>query len=130
MLADFDAIAVVAVKDPDRARRFYRDTLGLKPLGDQTDVLAIFETGATRLVVYPTAFAGTNKANAVVWAVGEAFDEIIADLEAKHVPFEHNEEAANMVREGNVYRSGTIKFAWIRDPDGNVLHINSLERAE
>ena len=130
MLADFDALAIVAVKDPDRARRFYRDTLGLKPVGDETDVLAIFETGATRLVVYPSAHAGTNKANAVVWAVGAAFDDIMADLEAKGVAFEDHDDAANMVREGNIYRSGGLKFAWIKDPDGNILHINNMTRSE
>ena len=130
MLADFDAMAIVAVKDPDRARRFYRDTLGLKPVGDETDVLAIFEAGATRLIVYPSTYAGTNKANAVAWAVGEAFDGIIAELEDKCVTFEVNEDAANMTREGNTYRSGGLKFAWIKDPDGNILHINNMTRSE
>lgn len=130
MLKDHDAIAIVAAQDPDRSRRFYRDILGLEPIGDETDVLAVYRTGGTRLVVYPSEYAGTNKANAVVWAVGDAFDDIVAELEAKNVSFDVSLEAAHMLREGNVYRAGNVKFAWIKDPDGNLLHINSMQRSE
>ncbi|MBU1176116.1 MAG: VOC family protein [Alphaproteobacteria bacterium] len=130
MLKDHDAYAIVAVRDPDRSRRFYRDTLGLEPIGDETDVLAVYKTGATRLVAYPSEFAGTNKANAVVWAVGDAFDGIVAALEAKNVAFDTSTEAAHMQRQGNVYSAGNLKFAWFKDPDGNILHINSMRRSE
>ena len=31
----------------------------------------VYRTGATKLVVYQSEYAGTNKANAVVWDVGD-----------------------------------------------------------
>ena len=38
MLKDRDTVATVAVKDLEAARRFYRDTLGLKPTGDDARI--------------------------------------------------------------------------------------------
>ena len=80
MLKDKSSAAIVAVSDLDRARAFYSDTLGLD-LQDQSmgDVLT-FRTGDTSLIVYRSDFAGTNKANAVVWGVGDEIDAIVADL--------------------------------------------------
>ena len=130
MLKDFNAVAAVAVKDPDRARRFYRDTLGLDPLGDQTDVLGVFRAGSSRLVVYPSKNAGASKVNSVVWSVGEAFDEIAAALRAKGVEFLAAPDADYMECEGNIYQLNNTKFAWFKDPDGNVLNITSLSASE
>ena len=59
MLKDKDSAAIVAVKDLDRARRFYRDTLDLELTSDGDQVLQ-FKTGKTALVVYVSDFAGTN----------------------------------------------------------------------
>ena len=69
MLNDHDSSAIVAVADLDRARAFYGDTLGLELAdeGEEEGVL-VYRTGGTRLVVYESDHAGTNRANAVVWA--------------------------------------------------------------
>jgi len=28
-------------------------------------------------------------------------------------------------RDGDIHRAGDFKAAWFKDPDGNILHINS-----
>lgn len=90
MLKDHDSSAMVAVRDLDRARAFYGGTLGLELAdeGDKEGVL-IYRTGRTRLCVYVSEFAGTNRANAVVWGVGGDIDSIVAALEAKGADFLH-----------------------------------------
>jgi catechol 2,3-dioxygenase-like lactoylglutathione lyase family enzyme len=125
MLKDKSSAAIVAVRDLDRARAFYRDTLGLD-LEDQSmgDVLT-FRTGDTRLIVYRSDFAGTNKANAVVWGVGEEIDAIVADLRAKGVVFEHYDMPGARL-EGDLHVHGPMKTAWLKDPDGNLLHLNNM----
>jgi hypothetical protein len=30
-----------------------------------------------------------------------------------------------LARKGDVHVAGTFKAAWFKDPDGNILHINS-----
>ena len=125
MLKDHDSSAILAVRDLDRARAFYGGTLGLEPAGEagEPGVLA-YRTGTTRLIVYRSDHAGTNRANAVVWGVGDALDAIVAALEAKGAAFEHYPELGRL--EGNVHHAGGAKLVWLKDPDGNILHINSM----
>ena len=63
-------------------------------------------------------------ANAVVWGVGEDLDTIVAALEANGAAFEHCPEIGRL--EGNVHLAGGARLVWLKDPDGNVLHINSM----
>ena len=126
MLKDCDSSAIVAVRDLARARRFYEESLGLALEGDGSGGVLAFRTGATRLIVYPSDHAGTNRANAVVWSCGDDIDAIVADLEAKGVAFEHYPELDGVRIEGNVHRIGAMKLVWLKDPDGNILHLNNM----
>ena len=125
MLKDHDSSAILAVADLARARTFYGDTLGLELAdeGSEEEVL-VYRTGATRLVVYRSEYAGTNRANAVVWGVGADLPAIVAALEAKGVEFEHYPAIGR--REGNIHVAGGAQLVWLKDPDGNILHLNSL----
>ncbi|MCV0398038.1 MAG: VOC family protein [Rhizobiaceae bacterium] len=123
MLKDHASSAIVAVSDIDRARAFYRDTLGLELESEMGGHVLVFRTGATHLVVYRSEFAGTNKANAVVWGVGDDIEAIAADLKAKGVAFEHYD---GMDWKGDIHVDGDMKLVWIKDPDGNILHFNNI----
>src|SRR5215203_6005623 len=96
--------------------------LELAEEGAEEGVL-VYRTGATRLVVYASDYAGTNRANAAVWGVGGDLDAIVAALEAKGARFEHYPGVGRL--EGNVHHSGGMKLVWLKDPDGNILHLNS-----
>jgi catechol 2,3-dioxygenase-like lactoylglutathione lyase family enzyme len=124
LLGSKPSSAIVAVSDLDRAKRFYGETLGLESEGDLKGVLT-FRTGATKLVVYPSEYAGTNKANAVVWEAGADFDAIVDGLRAAGVTFEEYPDLG-MTIENGVHRDGDFKAAWFKDPDGNILHVNSM----
>ena len=124
MLKDKDSSAIVAVKNIAAARGFYVDTLGLEPLQDTKDML-VLKTGATQLVVYVSDYAGTNQANAVVWGVGDALEAIVSALLGKGVKFEHYPDMPGQYS-GGIHSSGDFKAAWLKDPDGNILHINNM----
>ena len=62
------AIAAIAVRDLDRAKAFYRDTLGF-PLQDANSEVLSFKTGPGKMFVYRSQFAGTNKATAAMFEV-------------------------------------------------------------
>ncbi len=129
MLNDHDSSAIVAVTDLARARGFYEAVLGLEPAeedgaGDPAPDMVVYRTGGTRLVVYQSEYAGSNLANAVVWDVGDDLDAIVAALEAKGAAFEHYPEIGRL--EGNVHVAGPCRLVWLKDPDGNVLHLNSM----
>ncbi len=116
--------AIVAVTDIGRARRFYSDTLGLELEEEGMEGVLVYKTGTTHLVVYPSEFAGTNKANAVVWDCGADLDAIAADLVAKGLELEHYDMDGVTYKDG-VHEAGGFKMVWFKDPDGNVLHLNS-----
>ena len=124
LLAKKDAIATVAVTDLAKAKAFYENTLGLEPVeGDEGSVQS-YRAGSSNLLVYESSYAGTNKATAVTWPVGDDLDAVIRDLKAKGVTFEHY-EWPGMRREGDVHIAGDMKVAWFKDPDGNILNIVS-----
>ncbi len=121
MLNNTDAVATLAVKDIDRAAAFYEKTLGLHRAGTEGDEVVMYESGSSRINVYHSSFAGTNKATALTWIVDNLEDEVRA-LQAKGVKFEHY-DLPDTRREGNVHISGDVKVAWFKDPDGNILSL-------
>ena len=122
MLSDKEAIATVAVKDLKAAASFYEGKLGLKVHAREGDQVIGYRTGATRLDVYVSQFAGTNQATAVTWPVGNDLEAVVRELKAKGVVFEHY-DMPGMTRDGDVYVSGDMKVAWFKDPDGNILNV-------
>jgi len=125
MLGNKDAVATVAVKDLETAKRFYEDKLGLKPAGAEQKGVITYKTGGSSLLVYTSQFAGTNEATSVTWGVGGDFDEILRSLQSKGVSFEHYDGLPEVTREGDVHRVGDFKLAWFKDPDGNIHHLIS-----
>lgn len=123
-LKDKASSAMVAVSDIDRAKAFYSDTLGLELEEDGMGGVLVYRTGSTYLLVYPSDFAGTNKANAVVWDCGEDIEAIVADLRGKGVSFEHYPEMDADYADG-IHKADNFRMAWFKDPDGNILHLNS-----
>ncbi|HEX2644394.1 MAG TPA: VOC family protein [Thermoanaerobaculia bacterium] len=126
MLGNQDAIATVAVKDFETARRFYEDKLGLERVEPASEGIANYKAGGTKLLVYTSQFAGTNQATTVTWVVGNDFDAILQSLQSKGVAFEHYDGLPDVTRDGDVHTSNGAKLAWFKDPDGNIHHLNSL----
>lgn len=120
MLKDKNSSAIVAAKDLDRAKTFYSDVLGLNLADTSNEGMLGYRTGNTWLTVYQSDFAGTNQANAVSWDVGVELDNIVAGLKAKGVAFEHYDD---MGRQGDIHVCGSMRLAWFKDPDGNILHL-------
>ena len=122
MLEDTDAIATIAVKDVKKARKFYEDTLGLKPVRTEEMGVVGYKSGKSTVLVYQSSFAGTNKATAVTWAVGDKLENIVSALKGKGVIFEHY-DMPGITRKGDIHISGKIRNAWFKDPDGNILSL-------
>jgi catechol 2,3-dioxygenase-like lactoylglutathione lyase family enzyme len=92
MLGDKDAAANIAVKNLETAKKFYEDTLGLKEIGAEDQELIVFRSGNSTVNVYRSQYAGTNQATAVTWVVGEDIEDVVQQLKAKGVVFEHYDD--------------------------------------
>ncbi len=124
MLSNRDAVANLAVKNIESARKFYEGTLGLKQVGAEGSELIVFKSGNSTINVYQSEKAGTNEATAVTWTVGDEIENEVKALKAKGVRFEHY-DMPDMTRQGDVHVGGDMKVAWFKDPDGNILNIAS-----
>jgi catechol 2,3-dioxygenase-like lactoylglutathione lyase family enzyme len=122
MLGSKNAMATIAVKDIELAKKFYEETLGLKLLESTQQGVLDFRSGNSQLVVYVSPYAGTNQATSATWSVGDEFDAIVQALQAKGVKFEHY-DLPGLARQGDVHLAGNYKGVWFKDSDGNILHV-------
>ena len=122
MLNSKDALATIPVKSVKEARRFYADVLGLTV--EETPEKGVFglKSGATKILVYESQFAGTNKATAATWIVGKDLDAIVAALKGRGVTFEHYNFPGTTLK-GDIHEAGRTRVAWLKDPDGNILSL-------
>jgi len=122
MLGDKAVAAVLAVKDMAVAKKFYEETLGLSKAGKDEEWGTMYKSGESMILVYPSEFAGTNKATAATWGVGDDFDKIVEDLRGKGVKFD-TFDVPGMEWQGDINVMGDMKAVWFKDPDGNILNI-------
>lgn len=122
MLGKADATPMIAVKDLDRARQFYEETLGLKARETMGGEVFEVESGDTRFEVYRSEFAGTNKATALNFEVDDIEDEVNT-LKEKGIFFEKY-DVQGLTPKGDFYEGeGGFRTAWFKDPDGNILSL-------
>lgn len=124
MLGDGQIGAVLAVKDLGAAKQFYGETLGLKA-GKEDQIGMMFEgSNGTKVYVYQSEFAGTNKATALGITVSDV-DAVAAALKEKGVAMEHY-DLPGATLEGDVHSYGDMKTVWFKDPDGNIISVNNM----
>jgi catechol 2,3-dioxygenase-like lactoylglutathione lyase family enzyme len=124
MLGDKDAASNVAVKNLETAKKFYEEILGLTPVGTEGEEAVVFKSGNSTVYVYKSQYAGSNKATAISWVVGENIEGVVQQLKGKGVTFEHY-DMPGVTRNGDVHVADDMKVAWFKDPDGNILNITS-----
>lgn len=111
----------IGVSSLEKATEFYGGVLGLKVLSESPYEVR-YQSGAnTKISIYVTDFAGTNKATYATWEVGDIAVEVEA-LKGEGATFEHY-DMPGVTREGDVHLLGDSgeKAAWFKDPDGNIL---------
>ena len=121
MLADAPIYATVPARDFERAKHFYRDTLGLKVLQEEAQGIR-FECGGTMLFVYPTYAPEVAGHTLASWDVADLAAEM-ADLRARGITFEEYDLPGLKTTNG-VAEMGDERGAWFKDSEGNVLAVS------
>ena len=122
MLSTSQIIAYVPVADLARARKFYEEKLGFRPI-DTSEVGVMYESAkGSRFFAYKSAGAGTNKASTAFWDVPNLEAEM-ADLKKRGVVFEEYNTPGFKTVNG-VATGGGAKTAWFKDSEGNILAVS------
>jgi catechol 2,3-dioxygenase-like lactoylglutathione lyase family enzyme len=126
MLGEKPVAATIAVSEMSRARAFYEEVLGLTVTQDLGGAV-VYRSGTSAVFVYESEFAGTNKATAATWGVGEDFDGVVQALRDKGVTFEHYDDLPETTRDGDVhsFADSGMRAVWFKDPDGNILNVGN-----
>jgi catechol 2,3-dioxygenase-like lactoylglutathione lyase family enzyme len=125
MLQKFPASAQLPASDFERAKKFYQETLGFK-IAQEIPGGARFDTGkGTFFWVYPSDFAGTNKATALGFDVDDV-DKIVDDLIKKGVTFEQFDLSYGKTDARGIADMGGWKGAFFKDTEGNIIAVGQM----
>ena len=126
MLTSGTVTANIPAADLDRARSFYRDTLGLEPAAEWGDgEMLVYRTdGGTMFQVYRTEYAGQAGHTIAQFHVDDVVAEARA-LQGKGVTFETYDMPGVEWDDGVADMGGMGKAAWFKDSEGNILCIDS-----
>jgi catechol 2,3-dioxygenase-like lactoylglutathione lyase family enzyme len=126
MLSKAKVGAAVPAKDLARARKYYEQTLGLKPADNQMDPGGVlYETAGGEFYVYETQ-AGGGDATRLSFVVDKKdFDSEMADLKSRGVKFEDYDMPGLKTVNGVAEIAGQ-KGAWFKDSEGNILSLTTM----
>jgi catechol 2,3-dioxygenase-like lactoylglutathione lyase family enzyme len=126
MLGNSNVGVTIAVSDLDAAKRFYGEVLGLEQVNEDPGGVS-YKSGNSRVYVYPSDMAGTNKATYAGWSVTD-IEAVVEELKAKGVSFEQYDDMPGVTRQGDIHVMGdSFKAAWFKDPTGNILALDNGE---
>lgn len=128
MLSKSPVRTTIPIVDLDRAKTFYRTKLGLTPLNASMKDVALFECGnGTSIELYKRA---PTKADHTVatFEVGDIEAEV-KSLKQKGVVFEEYDMPAAGIRTINgIATLGSLKSAWFKDTEGNILCVHEATK--
>ena len=124
MLSAGNLKAFVPTTDPTKAKRFYKDTLGLKLLSQDSYALE-FDANGTLLRVTAVQKLTPQPFTILGWNVDD-ITSMIKRLNRKKIIFERYEflEQDSL---GIWTSPNGSKVAWFKDPDGNILSLTQLQ---
>lgn len=118
--------AFVATAQPDRARTFYSDVLGLRLVAEHAFAL-VYDAGGTPLRVQKVKELRTQDFTVLGWVVDDIEAEV-DELVRRGVTFLRVDGLQQDGR-GIWTPPGGQKVCWFKDPDGNTLSLNAPETA-
>lgn len=125
MLHDSPVIGFIPTAQPERAKAFYRDTLGLRLIED-TPFALVFDANGTMLRVTRVQEVLVAPYTLFGWKVADIAAKV-RDLASRGVVFQRypglEQDAAGIWTSPDGAR-----IAWFKDPDGNTLSLAQMPR--
>ncbi len=127
-LGQFDIIGLVAIVDVERAKEFYRDTLGLRLVSEEPPFALVFDANGIMLRLVMAKQLPPAHGTVLGWSVPD-IAATVKDLNQAGVAFERFDGMKQ--DELGVWASPSgAEIAWFKDPDGNTLSVTEFPGAK
>ena len=128
VLSECKVIGFVTIVDVERAKAFYRDTLGLRLVSEEPPFALVFDANGIMLRLGMGKKLPDFPGTVLGWQVPD-IDAAVKGLLAAGVTFERY--GFMQQDELGVWTTPTgSKVAWFKDPDGNVLSLSEHPELE
>ena len=121
-LAQYNIIGFVTIVDVERAKAFYRDTLGLRLVSEEPPFALVFEANGIMLRLGMGKELPPAHGTVLGWQVPD-IGTAVRDLEQAGVQFERF-GSLKQDAQGIWTAPSGARVAWFRDPDGNILSLS------
>ena len=111
---------MLPASDVERAKSWYADTLGMKPIYEDPAGVQYQAGDGTEFWIYPSQFAGTNQATAMAFLAKDLSQEM-EDLKSRGVKFEEYDIPGVKTVGGIAEFSEGERGAWFKDSEGNII---------
>jgi catechol 2,3-dioxygenase-like lactoylglutathione lyase family enzyme len=120
MLEKSDVYATIPAKDLERAKSFYADKLGLKPIQERPEGLR-YRCGNGGFLLFESSGAASGDHTQLGWDVDD-LEATVEELRGNGVVFEEYDLPGFKTVNGIAEIAGE-KGAWFKDSEGNLLAI-------
>lgn len=121
MMGNATVVTFLATTDPDRAKAFYAETLGLSLIGDDQFAL-VFDIAGVPLRMQKVDALRPHPFTSLGWQVRD-IREIVRQLKERGIVFERY-PFLEQDPDGVWVAPGGTSIAWFKDPDGNLLSLS------
>jgi len=123
-LGRFNIIGFTSIVDVERAKAFYRDTLGLRLLAEEPPFALVFEANGIMIRLGMAKELPPVQGTVLGWEV-TGIAAVVKELEQAGVRFERYNFEWMKQDELGIWTAPTgAQVAWFKDPDGNILSIS------
>ncbi len=126
MLADNEVMAFVATTQPEKAKAFYAEILGLRLVEDDRFAI-VFSAGGTTLRIQKVKEFSPLLFTVLGWKVAD-LKQTVEGLSKKGVTFERY--PGMQQDDAGIWTTpdGAGKVCWFKDPDGNTLSLTQFPK--
>jgi len=122
MLQKSKAFSGFSVDDIGKAKKFYKDVLGLKVEDGPMGTLELHIEGGTPILAYPKSNHKPATYTILNFPVDD-IDKAVDELSGKGIVFEQYDEPIKTDDRGISRNNGGPNIAWFKDPSGNILSL-------
>lgn len=122
MLSQLETYSVLPARDLARARRFYKDVLGMEPVEERVEGLLYRTPKGAAIMLYETDNAGTA-ANTAIGFDTDDIDAEVAVLRGRGVTFEEY-DFPGLKTENGIATTNKDRAAWFKDTEGNIICVS------